>query len=265
MTTPLITLLSDFGLKDPYVAEMKAVISNVSPTARIIDITHSIAKFNVTMGAFVLASASKYFPKGTIHAAVVDPGVGTKRLPILIETSSSRYVGPDNGILILAAQNEGIKHVYKIANQRFMLPKPSYTFHGRDVFAPAAAHLANGVKPEKFGQELSRYEIPRFARISFRNNKLHGEVIHVDDFGNIITNITRKNLDGLRARLKETLNVKLKNTAINPEFCAAYGDVPISHLLALIDSHDFLEIAINQGSAAKELGIQVGYGVTVSR
>ena len=264
MTTPLITLLSDFGLKDPYVAEMKAVISTISPASRIIDITHSVEKFNIKMGAFLLASASRYFPKGTIHIAVVDPGVGTKRLAILIETNNAYYIGPDNGVLMLAAQGEGVKHVYRITNRKIMLSKMSFTFQGRDVFAPAAAHLANGVKPHDFGSELSSCEVPRFAKTSHRANKLYGEVIYIDDFGNIMTNITKTSLDKLRAKPKETLQIRLKKTVMNLKFCAAYGDVPTNCPLAIIDSHDFLEIAINQGDAAKRLGVRVGYSVTVS-
>lgn len=265
MNMPLLSLLSDFGLKDPYVAEMKAVISSTCPASRIIGITHSVEKFNIKMAAFLLASASRYFPKGTIHVAVVDPGVGTKRSPILIETNNAYYIGPDNGVLMLAAQAEGIKHVYKITDKKLMLPKMSYTFHGRDVFAPAAAHLANGVKPHDFGPELRRYEVPRFAKVSFRANRLYGEVIHIDDFGNIITNITKKNLDKIRAKPKETLNIKLKNAAMNLKFCAAYGDVPTNHSLVLIASHDFLEIATNQGNAAKKLRVRVGQSATVSK
>jgi hypothetical protein len=141
----------------------------------------------------------------------------------------------------------------------------SYTFHGRDVFAPAAAHLANGVKPHDFGPELNRYVVPRFAKVSFGANKLYGEVLHIDDFGNIITNITKKNLDKIRAEPKETLNIKLKNAVMNLKFCAAYGDVSTIHHLVLIDSHDFLEIATNQGNAAKKLRARVGQSVIVSK
>lgn len=264
MITPLITLLSDFGLKDPYVAEMKAVISTISPVARIVDITHSVEKFNVTMGAFVLASASRYFPKGTIHVAVVDPGVGTKRLPILVETNNAYYVGPDNGVLMLAAQNEGVRQVRKMTNKKLMLSEMSFTFHGRDVFAPAAAHLANGTEPHDFGPELSMYRVPRFVKTSFRAGRLHGEVIHIDDFGNIITNITKENLDRISAESEETLEIKLKNTVMHLKFCAAYGDAPRTRPLVLIDSDNFLEIAINQGDAAKKLKVRVGNRVTVS-
>jgi S-adenosylmethionine hydrolase len=141
----LITLTSDFGLKDPYVAEMKGVILTINPQATIIDVTHSVEKFNFSLGSFILASAAPYFPKDTIHMVVIDPDVGTERRAILIQTKRGFFVGPDNGVLMLAAQNQGIEHLYELSNPKFMLPKVSSTFHGRDVFAPAAAHLDRGV------------------------------------------------------------------------------------------------------------------------
>jgi len=264
VTSPLVTLLSDFGLKDPYVAEMKAVISTTSPEARIIDISHSIDKFDIRMGAFVLASATRYFPKGTIHVAVVDPGVGTKRRALLVETKHAFYMGPDNGLLMLAAQREGIQHVYAITNPKLMLSHVSSTFHGRDVFAPAAAYLANGTSPTDFGSEISDYAIPRFARPLFKAEELMGEVLHTDDFGNIITNITSKDLEKIRAKPKSLLSIKMKNKSWKMRFCTAYGDVASKSVLALIGGHDFLEIAVNQGNASRRFKVKVGDAVAVS-
>ncbi len=137
----MITLTSDFGLKDPYVAEMKGVILTINPNATLVDITHEIEKFNVRAAAFALASAAPYFPDGTVHLAVVDPGVGTDRRAIVIQTKKGFFVGPDNGVLVLAAQSQGIEHMYQLSNPKFMMPKVSSTFHGRDIFAPAAAYL----------------------------------------------------------------------------------------------------------------------------
>jgi len=139
---PIVTLLTDFGLKDPYVAEMKAVILSICPEAWIVDVSHMVKKFDVRMGAFILAQAAPYFPAGTVHVAVVDPGVGTERRPIIVEAKRSFYVGPDNGVLMLSAKREGILHIYEIKNRKYMLQKISRTFHGRDVFSPVAAHLA---------------------------------------------------------------------------------------------------------------------------
>jgi len=264
VTSPLVTLLSDFGLKDPYVAEMKAVISTISPEARIIDISHSIEKFNIRMGAFVLASATRYFPKGTIHVAVVDPGVGTKRRALLVETKHAFYVGPDNGLLILAAQNEGIRHVYATTNPKLMLPRVSSTFHGRDVFAAAAAYLANGTPSTDFGSEISDYTVPKFAKPFLKTGELMGEVLHIDDFGNIITNITNKDLEKIRIKPKNLLSIKMKSRLWKIRFCTVYGDIATKTVLALIGSHDFLEIAVNQGNASKRFKTKVGDAVAVS-
>jgi len=261
---PLITLLSDFGLKDPYVAEMKAIVSTISPEARIIDISHTIEKFNIRMGAFVLASATRYFPKGTIHVAAVDPGVGTKRRALLVETKHAFYIGPDNGLLMLAAQREGIRHVYAITNPKLMLSRVSFTFHARDVFAPAAAHLANGTPPSDFGPEISNYAVPRFANPVLKAGELIGEILHIDDFGNIITNMTSKNLGKIKVKLKNLLSVKMKNRTWKIRFCTTYGDVTKKTAVVLIGSHNFLEIAVNQGSASRKFKAKVSDAVAVS-
>ena len=258
----MITLTTDFGLKDPYAAEMKAVILGISPNAVIIDITHEVAKFNVRMGAYVLSSAAPYFPRGTIHVAVVDPGVGTQRRPILIQTKQGFFVGPDNGILVLAAENQGIKRIYAITNPKFMLSKVSSTFHGRDVFAPAAAHLTSGVNPAEFGPEIREVAKPEFAKVTRRKNLLVGEVLHVDNFGNIITNVRETELS--RIRVKERVNVELPDHKLKLKFCRAYADAKPQQPLALIGSHSYLEIAMNQGDAAAKFNTKAGDKVTVS-
>ncbi len=264
MTVPIITLLSDFGLKDHYVAEMKAIISSICPQASIIDVSHLIEKFNVRMGAFVLAAASRYFPKGTIHVAVVDPSVGTKRRALAVQTEHAFYVGPDNGLLILAAQRQGIQHVYSIANPEVMLPNTSLTFHGRDVFAPSAANLANKRPPSDFGPEIGDYEAPKFTKPTFKADEYIGEVLHIDDFGNIVTNVTREDLEVIDVKPAVWLSVKLKNQSFKMKFCKTYGDVIEKTELALIGSHSFLEIAVNQGNASKKLKAKVGDAVAVS-
>jgi len=258
----MITLTTDFGLKDPYAAEMKAVILGISPNAVIIDITHEVAKFNVRMGAYVLSSAAPYFPRGTIHVAVVDPGVGTQRRPILIQTKQGFFVGPDNGILVLAAENQGIKRIYAITNPKFMLSKVSSTFHGRDVFAPAAAHLTSGVNPAEFGPEIREVAKPEFAKVTRRKNLLVGEVLHVDNFGNIITNINEVEI--ARVRVKDTVNVELPGRKLKLKFCRAYAEAKPQEPLALIGSQGYLEIAMNQGDAAAEFNTKAGDKVTVS-
>ncbi|HSV49360.1 MAG TPA: SAM-dependent chlorinase/fluorinase, partial [Candidatus Acidoferrales bacterium] len=168
----MITLTTDFGLKDPYVAEMKGVILTINPKAGIVDISHLVDKYSVRMGAFILASAAPYFPKGTVHVAVVDPGVGTERRAILIETKQAYFVGPDNGVLMLAAQAQGIKHIYELSNPKFMLSMVSSTFHGRDIFAPASTHLDKGIKPQEFGAEITNPVTPKFVNVEHKNGFL---------------------------------------------------------------------------------------------
>jgi S-adenosylmethionine hydrolase len=263
VTAPIITLLSDFGLKDPYVAEMKAVILKICPQANIVDISHEIKKFSIRMGAFTLAAASPYFPKGTIHVAVVDPGVGTKRRALLVETKDAFFIGPDNGLLMLAAQKQGIRHVYDITNKRFMLPHVSRTFHGRDIFAPAAAHLAKDCNPSGFGSTINDYVIPTFAKPRLKNGEMSGEVLQIDDFGNIITNISKQDLKKAGVTEGSKLNIKLGEETVSLKFYSAYGEAPTKTPLALIGSHDFLEIAVNQGNASKRFKTKIGEPVIV--
>ena len=254
-----ITLTSDFGLKDPYVAEMKGVILTLSPNATLVDITHGVEKFNIRMGAFMLASAAPYFPKGTVHLAVVDPGVGTERRAILIQTKLGFFVGPDNGVLTLATQNQGIEHIYELDNPKFTLPKASCTFHGRDVFAPAAAHLDLGVKPFKFGPEVKDPVNPEFAIVRQRNDSFIGEVLYVDSFGNIVTNISSTEI----AQAK-TINVKIKELSLKFTFGKTYAQAKPQEPIALFGSRGFLEIALNQANAAEKFHLKAGDKIEVT-
>ena len=263
MRSPIITLTTDFGLKDSYVAEMKAVILSISPNVNIIDVTHEIDKFNTRMGAFLLASAAPYFPKGTIHVAVVDPGVGTERHPLIIQTKQNLFVGPDNGVLTLAAENQGIEHVYEIRERKTMLREISNTFHGRDVFAPAAAHLANGKPPTEFGPEIHEVSTLKTVKPIKRKGVLVGEVIHIDDFGNVITNLGQKELEQMSIR--DRIKIRLAGTKLDLKLCKAYDEVKTQEPLATIGSHKFVEIAINQGNAANTLKIKVGDEATLYR
>ena len=256
MPSNIITLTTDFGLKDPYTAEMKAAILSICPNAVIVDITHEITKFNIQMGAYMLASAVPYFPKGSVHVAVVDPGVGTQRRPILIQTKQVFFVGPDNGLLVLAAEKQGIIRVHELVNPRFMLPRVSNTFHGRDIFAPAAAHLLNGVKPAEFGPEIREAAKPEFAKVRRRNGVLVGEVLHVDGFGNIITNINEKEV--AQSHVKASVIVELPSYKLKLKLGKAYGEAEAHEPLALIGSHGFLEIALNKGNAAEKFKTKPG-------
>lgn len=258
----IITLLSDFGLKDPYVAEMKAVILSIYPKATIVDINHEITKFDVRLGAFILAQAALYFPKGTIHVAVVDPGVGAKRRPMIVETKRSFYVGPDNGLLILSAQREGINHIYEITNPKYMLKDVSRTFHGRDIFSPVAAYLAKGALPSNFGPKIQDPVIPSFTKPKIRKEEIQGEVIHIDNFGNIITNISLRDLREIGIEEGKNLILKLKDRDLTLRLCSAYGEAPLNTPLAIIGGSDFLEVSVNQGNASRVLDVK-GYDKVV--
>jgi hypothetical protein len=252
-----ITLTSDFGLKDPYVGEMKAVILSICPKATIVDITHGISRFNVREGALVLARATRYFPKGTIHVAVVDPGVGTERKAIVVEARRHIYVGPDNGLLFLSASREGIKNVYHIVNKKYTLAKISRTFWGRDVFAPVAAHLARGIKPSELGPRIVDYQMPTFTKPKIERGVIRGEVLYIDHFGNVVTNISEELLERVKVD-ENALNLRVGSRKAKVRLCEAYGGVPIGKPLLIVGSGGFLEVSVNQGSAARLFKVNVG-------
>ncbi len=254
----MITLTTDFGYQDPYVAEMKGVIFTINPEAKVIDVTHGVGKFDVRMAAFILASAAPYFPKGTIHLAIVDPEVGTERRSIVVETNAGFLVGPDNGVLMLTGQNQGIKHIYQIVNTQLMLSKVSSTFHGRDVFAPTAAYLDKGMTAQKIGPEITDPATPTYAKVKRTDKTLSGEILHIDGFGNIITNITRKEVATQR-----TLKINFPKATLQTVFVQTYAEAKPKEPLALIGSHGFLEIALNQGNAAEKFCAKTGGSIEV--
>ncbi len=194
MNDPIITLLTDFGLEDGYAAAMKGVILGIRPDARIVDISHLVPPRDVRAGAFVLASTCGFFPAGTVHVAVVDPGVGTARAAVAIRTPRYFFVGPDNGLFSLALQRETTWESRTLENPAYRLPEVSSTFHGRDIFAPAAAHLAQGAPFEEFGPPCT-LSVPDWTAVVRSGESCTGEIIHVDHFGNAVTNLTRECLD----------------------------------------------------------------------
>lgn len=258
----IVTLLTDFGAKDAYVGAMKGAILEICPEAIIIDISHEVARHNVLEGAFILSQASPYFPEGSVHLAVVDPGVGTERRRIIVKGSRSLYVGPDNGVLSLAAEKEGVVKVFEIKNEKFMLPHPSRTFEGRDIFAPTAAYLARGVDIEEFGPEIkgfTGFSIPKPEKWS---KKLRGEIIHTDNFGNITTNIP-EDMFGEFAEGK-SIKVSIGKISKNCPLCRAYGEVSAGSPLIIPGSSGFIEVAVNQGSAEKLFKARVGGRIVFS-
>jgi hypothetical protein len=258
MSSPVITLLSDFGVQDGYAASMKGVILRICPQAKLVDISHLIPPQVVRSGAYVLYASYEYFPHGTVHLAVVDPGVGTERGALAIRTSHFFFVGPDNGLFSLILKKEADWEARRLENRQFRLSPLSSTFHGRDLFAPAAAHLALGIPFESLGPICSPIS-PEWDEPVIEKDKVEGELIHIDRFGNAITNVLHETL-AIRGPAEEWTITAGKST-IN-SIHQTYGRVKVGEALALTGSTGFIEIAVNQGSAALELGLEVGMRVT---
>jgi S-adenosylmethionine hydrolase len=260
MRNRIITLLSDFGTKDHYVASMKGVILGINPRSTLIDISHQIRPQDVQEGAFLLASAFSSFPIGTIHLSVVDPGVGGPRKPILIVTSRYYFIGPDNGIFSLALHREEVKQAVVLANHKYFLPRISSTFHGRDVFAPAAAHLSLGVRPESFGEAIGSWESLRVARPKQKGKELQGEILHIDAFGNLISNIDEMTLFNF-ARSHDFFIQRGRRMIHGLK--RSYWEGKQGEVMALVGSGGFLEISIRERSAEKFLHMKKGDEIKV--
>ena len=261
----LVGILSDFGLKDSYAAQMKAIILSISPAATIVDISHDIERHNIQQGMFVLASAVPYFPKDTIYLAVVDPGVGGSRRPLLLETKRSKFVGPDNGLLVLAAEKEGVVGAYHLTESRYFAERVSQTFHGRDIFAHVAGHLANGVPALLLGRPVSDYVRPRIAAPKLQGNKIQSTVLHIDGFGNIVTDVDSHLLDREKIIAGCTVKVEAGHMRREIPFCRGYSDAKPGELLAVVGGHGFLEFAVNQGDASRIIDVRVGSPITIQR
>lgn len=249
----VITLLSDFG--DAYPASMKGVILGINPDSNIVDISHAIPRHDIRAGAFVLMTNAKYFPTGTIHIAVVDPGVGTIRRPIAARAHSPDgdihyYIGPDNGLLIPAARSTGKFEVYEITNRELFRMNVSGVFHGRDIFAPVGAHISMGSGIESVGAEIFDFIDLDFGTGIKTENSLQGNVIFIDTFGNIVTNISSKSVELKSGDILEIEGIKVP-------FLNSYGFCKEGEPLILIGSHGYLEIAVNQGNAARFLNKKI--------
>lgn len=253
----VITLLSDFGTGSDYVAAMKGVILNIAPDVRLIDLSHEVPRHGVRAGAFLLRSVAPYFPRGTVHIAVVDPGVGTERKGLIVAAGGQYLVGPDNGLLFPAAERLGLEAVYEISSERYMLPNVSVTFHGRDVFAPIGAHLARGVPLEEIGRKIDRWVGLSFGRGRLKENRLVGKVIYIDSFGNVITDIPGEMALEV-AEWGRELEVIVRAARVRVRLLQAYGLAGEGELILLIGSHGNLELAVNRGSAAELLGPEPG-------
>lgn len=259
---PVITLTTDFGEADHYIACMKGVILGLSPTAQIVDVTHTIARHDVVHGAFVLRQAFDCFPEDTIHVAVVDPGVGTTRRLIAVAYGSQTILAPDNGLVTLVHRDFPLGELRAIENQRLFRSPVSATFHGRDILAPVAGHLARGMGMDNLGPRIHQMEILNLEQPSpLPDGGLEGQVLYVDHFGNLISNISEQHLARLPVR-GTAMSVYVGPLRVGP-LRHTYGDVNTGEITALIGSTGMLEVAINRGHAAEQLRAKAGTIVLV--
>ncbi|OEU50176.1 MAG: hypothetical protein BA871_16275 [Desulfuromonadales bacterium C00003096] len=256
----ILAFLSDFGLKDPYAGIVKAVVLGINPALRIVDISHQVAPQDVMGGAFVLGSAFREFPPGTVFLAVVDPGVGSQRINLLAVTERYTFLAPDNGLLSMVFRYSKKVTCFSIDNSRYFRNPVSDTFHGRDIFAPVAAHLTLGVKPQSFGPPCPNPVRLPWPEPLIRDQYIEGEVIHVDGFGSLILNIPA---DLIQHREPVRKQFKANIRGMELPLLSTYSDVAKGKPIALIGSSGFLEVAVNQGSAAEVLDAGVGEPVVI--
>lgn len=251
---PYITLLSDFGISDEYVAVIKGVIAQINPASKIIDITHKIPPQNIAAARFCLMNAYGYFPLGTVHMAVVDPGVGGKRRAVAVELKKGFLVAPDNGLIGGVLSQDTVIRAVELTNPEYWLTsQPSSTFHGRDIFAPVGAHLASGVSLQSLGREINPdslidLDLPQCNRKD--DDTVMGCIQYIDSFGNLVTNIPQNLLE------EKNSNIEIKGNIINVR--QTYSDVKPGELIALVGSHGWMEIAVNSGNAQLKLDVKLG-------
>lgn len=263
---PIITLTTDFGVKDPFVGIMKGIIYEINPKANVIDLSHDITPHNVLEASRVIWMAHKYFPPTTIHVAVVDPQVGGLRNPILVVTDDYYFIGPDNGIFSHIMDEEypgSMFKVIKISATHYFRSLTGSTFHGRDIFAPSAAWLSKGVESSKLGERLHEYVTIQTPKPRLINeNTIEGKVIYIDVFGNAITNITKDNLQKLSPEFSaEKFRVIYKNKKL--DISNYYSETQSANLSGIINSFEFLELFIYKVNASEKFGIKTGDKVSV--
>ncbi len=257
--SPAITLTTDFGVTDHYVGTMKGVILRTCPTAQIVDITHELPPYSLYAGAYAISQAAPYFPDGTVHTVVVDPGVGTERRAMVMEADDQVFVAPDNGVLTLVMAGEARVRAYEIARRDLMLPILSATFHGRDVFAPIAAAIASGlVRPEEVGPEISGLiTIHELLAQQIRRDWWHGRVLSIDRFGNIITNFRFE-----PGTLSKTFRLEIGSHFVT-DFRTTFADAPEGVVFAYLGSSDYIEVGMNRENAASRVGASVGQSISL--
>jgi S-adenosylmethionine hydrolase len=255
MKRPIVTLLTDFGTSDHYVAAMKGVILGICPEAGLVDITHDIAPYAIAEGAYTLAQAWRCFPQGTTHLAVVDPGVGSKRRAILAEADGHRFVAPDNGLLSFILQAVPGATVREISQPRFFRDSVSRTFHGRDIFAPVSAHLARGVDPKRFGGVIKDTIQKTFTAIFQESSGDYlASVLRIDRFGNVITSLEAEKF---RRIATDPFRIRVGTRTVST-FHPTFADAPPGQIFALFGSSGFVELSMNQADASRFLGVGTG-------
>ena len=259
----IVTFTTDFGLNDAFVGIMHGVVLNIEPATRIVDVCHSVTSYDILDGAWTIAQAYRFFPPRTAHVIVVDPGVGSKRRPILAETENYFFIAPDNGVLSMIEAREQKYTVRHITSERYLLEPVSQTFHGRDVFASVAGWLSKGIDPADFGPEITDYvrlPLPTVERVG--DNSLRGVVLKVDKFGNLITNIGEQEAPELFSATVPPVSILISGETIT-RLCRSYAEGAEGEHFAIIGSSGYLEIAARQSSAAQKLSAGVGSPVGI--
>jgi S-adenosylmethionine hydrolase len=257
----IVTFVSDYGLEDEFVGVCHGVMLTIAPRLRIVDIHHNILRQDIRHGAIVLQQSMPFMPD-SVHLAVVDPGVGSGRRAVAVESSWGEvFVGPDNGLLLPAVESSGgVRRAFAITDERFLLTPVSRTFQGRDIFAPAAAHIANGVDPSELGQELDPAELVRLEmpRAWIHDDHLHAEVLQVDRFGNLQFDLERSQLEEVGLVNGAKLEVRVEGHRVSVPLGASFGDVEAGEFVMIEDSYRYLSLAVNKGDAAAKLRAGAG-------
>ena len=264
VTIPLITLLTDFGDRDYFVASVKGVILNINPQAQIVDLSHHVTPHDVADAAYLLKSCYRYFPDGTIHVAVVDPGVGTSRRPLLVSSSRYYFVGPDNGLFTHIYQDETGVEVRHLENRQYRLDSEGATFDGRDLFAPAAAWLTKGQPLGSFGRLVPNYERLPISEPSWDKHAMVGEIVYIDRFGNLISNLTAYHIREVRGVTKRAdPYIRIVGLTID-SLVRSYGEGSADTPQALINSNGYVEVLLKEGRAADRLNVARGARIDLS-
>ncbi len=261
---PVITLTTDFGTGDYFVGVMKGVILSINPDAKIVDISHEISPFNIREGGFLLSNSYSYFPEKTVHLVVVDPGVGSRRRPIIAKTKRYFFVAPDNGILSYIYKKENNIEVYEITNSNYFLKPVSQTFHGRDIFASVAAHISKGISCNEFGKRINDFTSISINEPVIRKNIMTGEIVCIDRFGNLITNISKEDFESsLLQSKKKKFEIKINNIKIR-NISDSYSSAKDKNLGAIWGSHGYLELFSREANAGEKFRIKPKAKISVA-